>query len=1079
MEDAGAQVATPVVIPQPHAGIFYNVHPVAKKRGPPFNPINFVHQNPSENWNPLSWDWDSTSFVAKQLHSDGIFVGSDPHIQQDLPRSMEVQNNNVQNAKNPDRNGEDDENLSLKLGAGDGVGPSGSTGAMDVVEPQAVSRPNKRVRAGSPGGASYPRCQVDNCKEDLSTAKDYHRRHKVCEVHSKASKALVGKQMQRFCQQCSRFHPLSEFDEGKRSCRRRLAGHNRRRRKTQPDDSTQRLLVPDNRNNNMNCDLDIVSLLAVLARAQGNIEDQNGKFSQVPDKDQLIQILNKINSLPLPADAATKLPVEKSSNGSVHNLPSSENQNRVIANAPSPSTLDLLAVLSATSGAPSSDAFEIQSQPSTEESGSEKSKSPCVDQAVSIDLQRGSIVEVPTMGERSGTTYHYPTEDVDCLVQETPSLPLQLFSSSPEDDSGGKLQSGGKTCFSSGSSNPSEGRSPVSSPPIVHDLFPIHTSKETMKHVNMPSRGNMKASISNNCNTSLQLFGRSVRTNENGSIPNSPYHAGYSSSCGSDHSPSRQLSDVQDRTGRIVFKLFDKDPSHLPGSLRAQIFNWLSSSPSEMESYIRPGCIVLSIYLSMSSFAWEQFEKNLLQYVKSLVRGVDVEFWRNGRFLIHTDRRMASYKDGSIRLCKSWRGWSTPELIWVSPVAVVGGQETSVLLRGKKLTTPGTKIYCTHPDGYNASLVPALLHQDSATDELVLGGLKVNLATPNTLGRCFIEVENNIRGTCFPVIIADDHICQELRLLEPDIVGSAEVHEGVDHNQNRDRPMSREEALHFLNELGWLFQRKHNSTLLMSPEYKLSRLQFLLTFSVERDFCSVVETLLGIVVEYNLGRGNLARESLEMLAESHLLNMAVKRRCRRMVDLLIHYSVFNSTDHSEMFIFVPNMAGPGGVTPLHLAACTSSADDIVDALTSDPKEIGLDCWNSLLDSNGFSPYAYALMRNNNSYNSLVAQKYAKRKMGQVSISIDNEIVPFELEVNKDKSTVSNLYQGGRSCSRCALVAGYSKKFPNSQGLLQPPFIHSLLVVAAVCVCVCVFLRVLPYLSSVAPFAWENLDYGAM
>ena len=32
-----------------------------------------------------------------------------------------------------------------------------------------------------------------------------------------------------------RFHGLTEFDEGKRSCRRRLAGHNERRRKPQPD----------------------------------------------------------------------------------------------------------------------------------------------------------------------------------------------------------------------------------------------------------------------------------------------------------------------------------------------------------------------------------------------------------------------------------------------------------------------------------------------------------------------------------------------------------------------------------------------------------------------------------------------------------------------------------------------------------------------------------------------------------------------------------------------------------------------------------------------------------------------------
>nr|WCD39357.1 squamosa promoter binding-like protein 7 [Cenchrus americanus] len=39
----------------------------------------------------------------------------------------------------------------------------------------------------------------------------------------------------RFCQQCSRFHLLAEFDDTKRSCRKRLDGHNRRRRKPQPD----------------------------------------------------------------------------------------------------------------------------------------------------------------------------------------------------------------------------------------------------------------------------------------------------------------------------------------------------------------------------------------------------------------------------------------------------------------------------------------------------------------------------------------------------------------------------------------------------------------------------------------------------------------------------------------------------------------------------------------------------------------------------------------------------------------------------------------------------------------------------
>ncbi|GKU92799.1 hypothetical protein SLEP1_g6476 [Rubroshorea leprosula] len=91
-------------------------------------------------------------------------------------------------------------------------------------------------RARAPGsGNQVPSCLVDGCTADLSKCRDYHRRHKVCEVHSKTPKVTIRGQEQRFCQQCSRFHSLVEFDEGKRSCRKRLDGHNRRRRKPRPD----------------------------------------------------------------------------------------------------------------------------------------------------------------------------------------------------------------------------------------------------------------------------------------------------------------------------------------------------------------------------------------------------------------------------------------------------------------------------------------------------------------------------------------------------------------------------------------------------------------------------------------------------------------------------------------------------------------------------------------------------------------------------------------------------------------------------------------------------------------------------
>ncbi|PIN15739.1 hypothetical protein CDL12_11635 [Handroanthus impetiginosus] len=101
-------------------------------------------------------------------------------------------------------------------------------------------------RGGGGGGvAPPPCCLVENCGADLSGCKKYHQRHRVCEVHAKAPVALVEGLRQRFCQQCSRFHELSEFDQTKRSCRRRLAGHNERRRKSslesQKDGSSRRL----------------------------------------------------------------------------------------------------------------------------------------------------------------------------------------------------------------------------------------------------------------------------------------------------------------------------------------------------------------------------------------------------------------------------------------------------------------------------------------------------------------------------------------------------------------------------------------------------------------------------------------------------------------------------------------------------------------------------------------------------------------------------------------------------------------------------------------------------------------------
>lgn len=100
-----------------------------------------------------------------------------------------------------------DFSVDLKLGR---VGNSGNE-LLDMWKEPGVTKTtsspsgsSKRAR-GNYNGSQAVSCLVDGCKADLSTCRDYHRRHKVCELHSKTPQVTIGGQKQRFCQQCSRY----------------------------------------------------------------------------------------------------------------------------------------------------------------------------------------------------------------------------------------------------------------------------------------------------------------------------------------------------------------------------------------------------------------------------------------------------------------------------------------------------------------------------------------------------------------------------------------------------------------------------------------------------------------------------------------------------------------------------------------------------------------------------------------------------------------------------------------------------------------------------------------------------------
>uniref|UniRef100_A0A7N0T1J8 SBP-type domain-containing protein n=1 Tax=Kalanchoe fedtschenkoi TaxID=63787 RepID=A0A7N0T1J8_KALFE len=119
---------------------------------------------------------------------------------------------------------------SFSIPGGDGSSPDDISNKISDVSNANSSLPEKRAHSEL-SSSSKVTCQVQGCDMDLSSSKDYYKRHRVCPVDTKKAQVTVNGIQKRFCQQCSRFHLLDEFDEDKRSCRKRLAGHNRRRRK--------------------------------------------------------------------------------------------------------------------------------------------------------------------------------------------------------------------------------------------------------------------------------------------------------------------------------------------------------------------------------------------------------------------------------------------------------------------------------------------------------------------------------------------------------------------------------------------------------------------------------------------------------------------------------------------------------------------------------------------------------------------------------------------------------------------------------------------------------------------------------
>lgn len=336
------------------------------------------------------------------------------------------------------------------------------------------------------------------------------------------------------------------------------------------------------------------------------------------------------------------------------------------------------------------------------------------------------------------------------------------------------------------------------------------------------------------------------------------------------------------------------------------------------------------------------------------------------------------------------------------------------------------------------------------------------------------------------------------------------------------RLVMEEDVASFLYELGWYFgggiSRQMDDTAELNV-VSATRLKCLLIFSVERSWCAVVRKLLDVTLEGQNIDTSIARLSKILRNDVSLLHRAVRRKSRNMVELLLAYvpssisteTIKNAGDteksgNSMQFnsqwstLFRPDISGPAGLTPLHVAASMEDGEDIVDALTNDLFQVGLHAWMNKRDDSGRTPLQYAMMGNHIKSIELVSCKVAA--LAGTSHQVCISIPPDSLLQTLDQRSSRDVHDGSRGFSSLQLaewvdsgtapvknlsinktlapcrVHARRAHFGGISGPAFKPFLLSLVAIATVCVCVCILIRTPPSIRFVMqPFRWEGVDGG--
>ncbi|PON80255.1 SBP-box transcription factor [Parasponia andersonii] len=515
------------------------------------------------------------------------------------------------------------------------------------LEEEAAGHDKKRTRTTTRSPAGVARCQVPTCGANIKELKGYHRRHRVCLKCANAATVVINGESKRYCQQCGKFHMLSDFDEGKRSCRRKLERHNRRRRKIEPKRPTEKECLGDLQS-----------------------EDVSGDVEAGKDCSQL--------------------------------------------------------------------------------SSQKVQKETCV------ESEGGHI-----------SPLHTPPDPKD--VQSDGFI---------------SLVDSGETQMDAGKYNSKHG-------------------------VSLSSCDNRSA---------------------------------YSSVC---------------PTGRISFKLYDWNPAEFPRRLRHQIFQWLASMPVELEGYIRPGCIILTVFVAMPSFMWKKLSEDPISYVHDFVVAPGGMLSGRGNMLVYLNNTLLHVVKGGSSVIKAKVNVRAPRLHYVHPICFEAGQPMEFVACGSNLLQPKLRFLLSLSGKYLAyDYNPEYTHfqteGSTASDfDHQFYRICVPHTEPNCFGPLFIEVENEAGLSNFiPVLIGDKETCSELKVIRqrlneslfsdgPYFSSTGSLSKSWEVSSQRKTVFSE-----VILDIAWLLKKPGSENFQQITTSQVQRINYLLNFLISIESTTILEKIL-------------------------------------------------------------------------------------------------------------------------------------------------------------------------------------------------------------------------------------------